>query len=67
MLAPATAEPDPGSLTVELAAPDGNRDRSVLLVPDRNQLPLYRIRVLEVTGEDCGLGNADEYRAVLTH
>ena len=109
-VAPAAAELDPGFLTVELAAPDGNRDRGVLLelvgpgiedlqapglelyqsgesgqhqvivagsleagalmqfrVPDRNQLPLYRIRVLQVTGEDYGLRNADEYRAVLTH
>ena len=109
-VAPAAAEPDPGFLTVKLAAPDGNRDRGVLLalegpgieavqapglelyqsreagqhqvivagsleagalmqfrVPDRNQLPLYRVRVLQVTGEDYGLRNADEYRAVLTH
>ena len=109
-VAPAAAELDPGFLTVELAAPDGNRDRGVLLelvgpgiedlqapglelyqsgesgqhqvivagsleagalmqfrVPDRNQLLLYRIRVLQVTGEDYGLRNADEYRAVLTH
>lgn len=109
-LAPTAAEPDPGFLTVELVAPDGNRDRGALLelegpgiealqapglelyqsresgqhqvivagsleagalmqfrVPDRNQLPLYRIRVLQVTGEDYGLRNTDEYRAVLTH
>lgn len=104
------AEPDPGFLTVELAAPDGNSDRGVLLelegpgieavqapglelyesgesgqhqviiagrleagalmqfrVPDRNQLPLYRVRVLQVTDEDYGLRDVDEYRAVLTH
>ena len=109
-VAPAATEPDPGFLTVELAAPDGNRDRGVLLelegpaieaiqapglelyesresgqhqvivagslgagplmqfrVPDRNQLPLYRVRVLQVTDEDYGLRDADEYRAVLTH
>ncbi len=30
-------------------------------VPDRNQLPLHRVRVLQVTGEDYG------YRAVLTN
>ena len=109
-VAPDAAEPDPGFLTVELAAPDGNRDRGVLLelegpaieaiqarglelyesresgqhqvivagsleagslmqfrVPDRNQLPLYRVRVLQVTDEDYGLRDADEYRAVLTH
>jgi len=109
-VAPAATEPDPGFLTVELAAPVGNRDRGVLLelegpaieaiqaaglelyeskqsgqhqvivagslaagplmqfrVPDRNQLPLYRVRVLQVTDEDYGLRDADEYRAVLTH
>jgi hypothetical protein len=109
-VAPAAAELDPGFLTVELATPDGNRDRGVLLelvgpgiealqapglelyqsresgqhqvivagsleagafmqfrVPDRNQLPLYRVRVLQVTGEDYGLRDADEYRAVLMH
>ena len=36
-------------------------------VPDRGQLPLYRVRVLEVTGEDYGLRDAAEYRAVITH
>jgi len=111
-VAPAAVAPNPGFLTVELAKPDGNRDRGVLLVlegpgieavqapapglelyeseesgryhvivagsveagplmrfrvPDRNQLPLYRVRVLQVTDEDYGLRDADEYRAVLTH
>ena len=36
-------------------------------VPDRNQLALYRVRVVEVTGEDYGLRDAGEYRAVITH
>ncbi len=36
-------------------------------VPDRGQLPLYRVRVLEVTGEDYGLRDAAEYRAMITH
>ena len=36
-------------------------------VPDRHQLPLYRIRILEVTGEDYELRDAGEYRAVITH
>ncbi|MCY4635419.1 MAG: fibronectin type III domain-containing protein [Acidobacteria bacterium] len=36
-------------------------------VPDRNQLSLYRVHVLQVTGEDYGLRDADEYRAVLTN
>ena len=35
-------------------------------VPDRNQLPLYGIRVLQVTGEDYGLRDPGEYRAVIT-
>ncbi|MDE2752312.1 MAG: SwmB domain-containing protein [Gemmatimonadota bacterium] len=35
-------------------------------VPDRGQLPLYRVHVLEVTGEDYGLRDAAEYRAVVT-
>ncbi|MXX71098.1 MAG: hypothetical protein F4213_13020 [Boseongicola sp. SB0677_bin_26] len=108
-VAPYPAEPDPGFLAVELAAPDGNRDRGVLLelegpgieavqapglqlyqseasgprqlivagslregpivrfeVPDRGQLPLYRVRVIEVTGEDYGLRDTGEYRAVIT-
>ena len=35
-------------------------------VPDRGQLPLYRVRVLEVAGEDYELRDAGEYRAVTT-
>ena len=35
-------------------------------VPDRNQLPLYRVRVVQVTGEDYRLRDAGEYRAVIT-
>ncbi len=34
-------------------------------VPDRNQLHLYRVRVLQVTGEDYGLRDPAEYRAVV--
>ena len=109
-VAPVAVEPDPGFLTVEIAAPDGNRDRGMLLelegpgigavqapglelwesresrrhqvivagsleggplirvqVPDRNELALYRVRVLQVTDEDYGLRNVDEYRAVLAN
>ena len=33
-------------------------------VPDRAQLALYRVRVLQVTGEDYGLGDTAKYRAV---
>ena len=36
-------------------------------VPDRHQLPLYRVRVVEVTGEDYGLRDAGDYRAVITN
>ena len=36
-------------------------------VPDRNQLSLYRVHVLQVTGEDYGLRDAGEYRAMLTN
>ena len=36
-------------------------------VPDRNQLPLYRVRVVEVTGEDYQLRDVDEYRAVIAN
>ena len=36
-------------------------------VPDRNQIALYRVRVVEVTGEDYGLKDVDEYRAVITN
>ena len=35
-------------------------------VPDRGQLPLYRVRVLEVAGEDYELRDAGQYRAVIT-
>ena len=35
-------------------------------VPDRGQLAQYRVTVLEVTGEDYGLRDAGEYRAVIT-
>ena len=34
-------------------------------VPDRAALPRYRVRVLEVTGEDFGLRNAAGYRAAI--
>ena len=34
-------------------------------VPDRGQLPLYSVRVLEVTGEGYGLRDPTEYRAVV--
>ena len=34
-------------------------------VPDRGQLPLYRVRVLEVTGEGYGLRDPTEYRAMV--
>ncbi|MYK00406.1 MAG: hypothetical protein F4037_00395 [Gemmatimonadales bacterium] len=33
-------------------------------VPDRGRLALYRVRVLQVTGEDYALGDPGEYRAV---
>ncbi|MDE2719308.1 SwmB domain-containing protein [Candidatus Palauibacter polyketidifaciens] len=36
-------------------------------VPDRGRLSLYRIRVLQVTGEDYALGDPGEYRAVAAH
>ena len=36
-------------------------------VPDRGQLPLYRVRVQQVTGEDYGLRDTGNYRAVITH
>ena len=35
-------------------------------VPDRGQLPLYRVRVVQVTGEDYALRDPGEYRAVIT-
>ena len=35
-------------------------------VPDRGQFALYSVRVLEVTGEDYGLRDVGEYRAVIT-
>ena len=35
-------------------------------VPDRSQLSLYRVHVLEVTGEGYGLRNPTEYRAAIT-
>ena len=34
-------------------------------VPDRNRFALYRVRVLEVTGEGYGLRDPTEYRAVV--
>ena len=34
-------------------------------VPDRNQLPLYSVRVLEVATDDFGLADPDEYRAAV--
>ena len=36
-------------------------------VPDRGQLPLYQVRVLQVTGDDYGLRDVGEYRAVITN
>ena len=35
-------------------------------VPDRGQFPLYRVRVVQVTGEDYALRDPGEYRAVIT-
>ena len=35
-------------------------------VPDRDQLSMYRVRVLEVVDEDYGLRDATEYRAAIT-
>ena len=35
-------------------------------VPDRGQLPLYRVRVVQVTSEDYALRDPGEYRAVIT-
>ena len=35
-------------------------------VPDRNQFALYRVRVLQVTGEDYGLRDVEEYQAMIT-
>ncbi|GEM_PF-1242669 len=34
-------------------------------VPDRNQFAMYRVRVLQVTGEGYGLRDPTEYRAVV--
>ena len=34
-------------------------------VPDRSRLHLYRVRVLQVTGQDYGLRDPTEYRAVV--
>ncbi|MYA33951.1 MAG: hypothetical protein F4164_08955 [Gemmatimonadales bacterium] len=35
-------------------------------VPDRGRLSLYRVRVLQVTGEDYSLRDAGEYRVVIS-
>ncbi len=35
-------------------------------VPDRNRLSLYRVRVMQVAGEDYELRDEGEYRAVIT-
>ncbi len=36
-------------------------------VPDRGRLAEYRVRVVQVTGEDYGLEDVGEYRAVITN
>ena len=36
-------------------------------VPERGRLDLYRIRVVQVTGEDYGLRDAGDYRAAIVH
>ncbi|WP_419949458.1 hypothetical protein [Candidatus Palauibacter sp.] len=36
-------------------------------VPDRNRLPQYRVRVLQVTGEDYGLRDPASYRALVSN
>ena len=36
-------------------------------VPDRNRMPVYGVRVVEVTGEDYGLRDPKAYRAVITN
>ena len=105
---PQTAEPDPGFLTVQLAAPLSARDIGALLVvegpgidsvrapgfelfqsgassprqvvvagtlttgpitefqvPDRALHAQYRVRLLEVTGEDYSLRDLTEYEVVI--
>ncbi|MCY3706213.1 MAG: hypothetical protein OXH08_12075 [Gammaproteobacteria bacterium] len=105
---PAAPAPDPGFLTVELAAPAAISNTGVLLelvgpgidavrapgyelyeagaaerrrivvagalrpgplvqfeVPDRNRLALYRVHVLQVTGEDYELRDPGDYRALI--
>ena len=52
VVGPAASAPDPGFLTVELAAPATNRDIGVLL---------------EVAGEDYELRNLGQYQAVITN
>ena len=47
----------------------GNLDPGPLVrfrVPDRGRLSLYRVRVLQITGEDYGLRDLGGYRAVIS-
>lgn len=37
------------------------------LVPDRGQRSLYRVRLLQVTGEDYGLRDTGKYQAAITN
>ena len=59
-----SAAPGPRQLVVSGALRSGALVQ--FRVPDRGQLPLYRVRVVQVTGEDYALRDPGEYRAVIT-
>ena len=56
----------PGRHRIVVAGPLESGPLLRFRVPDRGQLALYRVHVLEVTGEDYGLRDTGEYLAVIT-
>ena len=57
----------PGQHQIVVAGPIREGSLVQFQVPDRSQRSLYRVRLLQVTGEDYGLRDAGEYQAVITN
>ena len=55
----------PGPRQIVVAGSLRSGDLVEFKVPDRGQLPLYRVRVVQVTGEDYALRDPGEYRAAI--
>ena len=57
----------PGQHRIVVAGPVREGPLLHFQVPDRGQRSLYRVRLLQVTGEDYGLRDAGKYRAAIAN